>query len=169
MSEEKRDLTTLEILSIAIRSEIDAVKLYARMKEISGNADLAEKFDFLISQEEKHKRILTEVYEKKFPGVDLKLPPKAIVPIIDEALARNADLKELFEVGMKAEKLAENFYMDLAVKTSDSNAKSMLMYMASMERSHYAILEAEYKQFELGQFADTADILDSDRLMSLGP
>ena len=45
--EEKRDLTTLEVLSIGIKSEIDAVRLYTRMKEMVGTDDLREKMDFL--------------------------------------------------------------------------------------------------------------------------
>ena len=164
-----RDLTTLEVLSIAIKSEIDAVKLYTRMKEKVNSQDLKEKMDFLISQEEKHEKILTEVYEKKFPEVKLALPPKSIVPMIDDVLSRDATLKELFDAGMTAEKMAEEFYGDLANKTNDQRAKSILMYMSNMEQSHYAILEAEWKQIEMMATEDANKYLDSDGLMHFGP
>jgi len=162
-------LTTLEILAIAIRSEIDAVKLYTKMKEMVDSDDLKEKFDFLISQEEKHENILKEVYEKKFPDVELALPPKAIVPAVTDILDKEASLKELFDIGMKAEKMAEEFYSDLAKKTNEFSAKSTLTYMASMEKSHYAILQAEWEQIELRKSEDARHFLEADGLTSLGP
>lgn len=167
--EKKRTLTILEILGIAIKSEIDAVKLYEHMKKIVKNEDLAEKFEFLVSQEKKHEETLTEVYNRMFPEIELILPTKSIVPIIDEAIEKNADLKELFEIGMKAEKMAEEFYTDLSKKTNDSNAKSMLVYMAAIERSHFAILEAEFQQLDMKESIKAGEFLDSNRLMTLGP
>lgn len=164
-----RDLTTLEVLSIAIKSEIDAVKLYTRMKEKVNSDDLKEKMNFLISQEEKHQQILTEVYEKKFPEVKLALPPASIVPMIDDVLSRDATLKELFDAGMTAEKMAEDFYSDLAKKTNDQRAKAILLYMANMEQSHYAILQAEWKQLEMLATEDANKFLESDGLMFFGP
>jgi rubrerythrin len=145
------------------------VRLYQRMKEKAPNDDLKGKMDFLIDQEKKHEKILTEVYHKRFPDVDLQLPPKAIVPTIDDALEKDADLKVLFDVAMKAEKLAEKFYTDLAAETRDSNAKSILTYMAAMERSHFTILEAEFKQIDMVKTTDAGEFLDSERLMTLGP
>jgi rubrerythrin len=166
---DNRDLTNLEILSIAIKSEIDAVKLYTRMKEKVEADDLKEKMDFLIAQEQKHEQILTEVYNKKFPEVELALPPKAIVPMIDDVLSRDATLKELFEAGMTAEKMAEEFYSGLADKSNDMRAKKTLLYMANMERSHYAILEAEFKNIDRLQTEEASEFLDADGLMFFGP
>lgn len=165
----KDDLTTLEILSIAIKSEIDAVKLYTKMKEMVDADDLKEKMDFLISQEQKHEQILTEVYKKKFPEVDLALPPSSIVPMIDEVLAKEASLKELFDAGMTAEKMAEEFYSSLAQKSNDLSARQVLTYMANMEKSHYAILEAEWNQIEMRNSEDAKLFLESDGLLSMGP
>ncbi|NIO29779.1 MAG: hypothetical protein GTO29_14640 [Candidatus Latescibacteria bacterium] len=167
--EKENDLTTLEILGIAIKSEIDAVRLYTKMKEMIDSEDLKEKMNFLISQEESHEKVLKEVYEKKFPEVELALPPKTIVPMIDEVLGKEATLKELFDAGMKAEKMAEDFYSGIAEKTNDPNAKSILMYMANMERSHYAILEAEWNQIERLKTEDANKFLESDGLMFFGP
>jgi len=167
--ENDRSHTTLEILSIAIKSEIDAVKLYTKMKEMVDADDLKEKLDFLISQERKHEQILKEVYEKRFPEIELALPPKAIVPMIDDVLAREATLKELFEAGMKAEKMAGEFYNNLANKSNDMRAKKTLIHMANMEESHYAILEAEWNQIERFKTEEAEDFLDSNGLLFLGP
>lgn len=167
--EEKRDLTNLEVLSIAIKSEIDAKRLYTRMKEKVNAPDLHEKLDFLIAQEEKHENILREVYEKKFPEVELALPPEAIVPMIDDVLSREATLKELFDAGMQAEKMAQEFYSGLAEMTNDMRAKRTLLYMANMEESHYAILQAEWNQIERMKTEEASEFLDSEGLMHFGP
>jgi rubrerythrin len=163
------DLTTLEVLGIAIRSEIEAIKLYHRMKEQTKNPDLAAKLDFLIGQEKNHEKMLTEAYRSKFPGIDLALPEKTLVPTVGEILARQATLKELFGVALEAEKKSEQFYRDLAKKTHDQNSRSMLDYLASMERSHYSILEAEHRQLEISEDYNTDDFLRGDRLMNVGP
>jgi rubrerythrin len=166
---EKRDLTKLEILSIAIKSEIDAKALYTRMKEKVDADDLKQKMDFLIAQEDRHEVILREVYEKQFPEVELVLPPKAILPMIDDVLAREATLKELFEAGMMAERMAQEFYSDLADRTNDMRAKKTLLYMSNMEESHYAILQAEWNQIERLNTEEANEFLDSEGLMFFGP
>jgi rubrerythrin len=167
--EDNDNLTTLEILGIAIKSEIDAVRLYTKMKEMAKTDDLKEKMDFLISQERNHEKILKDAYERKFPEVELTLPSKSIVPMIDDVLRENASLKALFDVAMKAERMAEKFYSDLAAKTGELSSKSMLMYMANMEKSHYSILEAEWKQIEMLKTEDARMFLDAEGLQFLGP
>jgi rubrerythrin len=164
-----RDLTTLEVLGIAIRSEIEAVKLYTRMKEKTKNPDLQTKCDFLTGQEKNHEKILTEAYRSKFPGVELRLPPKTLVPAVDDVLARDATLKELFAAAMEAETKSEEFYKGLAGKTHDQSSRSMLEYLASMEHSHFAILEAEFKELQFTEDYNTDDFLRGDRLMNVGP
>jgi rubrerythrin len=163
------DFTTLEVLGIAIKSEIEAVKLYARMREKAKNTDLRAKCDFLAGQEKNHERVLTEAFRSKFPGVELRLPLKTLVPAVDDVLARDATLKELFEAAMLAETKSEEFYRDLAKKTHDQSSRSMLEYLASMEHSHYAILEAEFKELQITEDYNTDDFLRGDRLMNVGP
>ena len=165
----ERDLTTLEVLGIAIKSEIEAIKLYSRMKEQAKNPDLKVKLVFLIDQEKNHEKILMEAYRKKFPGVELSMPQKTLVPSVSDVLSREATLKELFAVAMEAEKKSEKFYMGLAKKTHDQSSRSMLEYLASMERSHFSILEAEFRQLEFTEDYNTDDFLRGERLMNVGP
>ena len=165
----ERDLTTLEVLSIAIKSEIEAIKLYMRMKDKAKNPDLKTKMDFLIDQEKNHEKILTEAYRKRFPGVDLSLPPQTLIPSVSDVLSRAATLKECFAAAMEAEKKAEEFYGSLAGKTRDQSSRSMLEYLASMERSHFSILEAEFKQLQFTEDYNTDDFLRGERLMNVGP
>lgn len=165
----ERDLTTLEVLGVAIKSEIEAIKLYTRMKEKAKNPDLQTKIDFLIAQEKNHEKILTEAYAKRFPGVDLSVPPQTLIPSVSDVLSRDATLKELFAAAMEAEQKADVFYTDLAKKTRDQSSRSMLEYLASMERSHYSILEGEFRALEITEDYNTDDFLRGERLMNVGP
>jgi len=165
----ERDLTTLEVLGVAIKSEIEAIKLYMRMKDKAKNPDLKTKVDYLIAQEKNHEKILTEAYRKKFPGVELSLPQQTLIPSVSDVLARDAALKELFAAAMEAEQKADLFYTELAKKTRDQSSRSMLEYLASMERSHYSILEAEFRALEITEDYDTDDFLRGERLMNVGP
>lgn len=167
--DKERDFTTLEIFSIAIQSEIEAGRLYELMKSKTDNSALKDKFDFLIAQEKKHEQILKEAYSKTFPDVELMTPKKSPVPKVTEALKGDLCLKDLFEVAMDAERLAEGFYDDLAKKTSNPSSKSILHYMAKMEHSHLALLEVEYEQLEMGAEVESDDFLRGERLMHLGP
>ena len=46
------ELTSVEVLGIAIRSEIEAAKLYERLEGKVKNSDLKEKLSFLKSEED---------------------------------------------------------------------------------------------------------------------
>jgi rubrerythrin len=167
--ERNNDLTTLEVLTIGVKAEMQAVDLYTRMKEKAGEDDLRDKMEFLIGQEQRHERILRDAFAKQFPDVELKVPVKSVVPTISDTLSRDATMKELFDAAIEAERLAETFYTDLAKKTRDHNSRSLLEYLASMEHSHLSILEAEYHRFELATDQDDDDFLRGDRFMHFGP
>lgn len=167
--ERKNDLTTLEILSIGVKAEMEAINLYTRMREKAPEEDLRDKMEFLIGQERRHERILRDAFAKQFPDVELKVPVKPVVPTIGDTLERDATLKELFDAAIEAERIAERFYTDLAKKTRDHNSRSLLEYLASMEHSHLSILEAEYHRFELTTDQKLDDFLRGDRFMNLGP
>ncbi len=164
-----KDLTTLEVLSIGIKAEMQSVDLYTKMKEKAPCDDFAGKMDFLIGQEKRHEQMLRRAYEEQFPEVDLKVPERSIVPVIDKVLSCDTGMKELFEAAIEAEKKAQAFYRDLAGSTRDSNAKALLEYLESMEKSHQSILEAEYRQFEFTSYQDLDDFLSGERFMNLGP
>lgn len=167
--EPRNDLTTLEVLTIGVKAEMEAVNLYTRMKEKAAEEDLRDKMEFLIGQERRHERILRDAFAKQFPDVELKVPVKSVVPTIGDTLERDATMRELFDAAIEAERLAETFYTDLAKKTRDHNSRSLLEYLASMEHSHLSILEAEYHRFELTTDQEDDDFLRGDRLMHFGP
>ncbi len=166
--EERHDLTTLEVLTVGIKAEMAAQTLYTKMKEMAGAEDMQDTMDYLIGQEERHEAFMRKAFKDQFPDIEIKVPKNTIVPMPGE-LGDDAGMKELFEVAMEAEKNANIFYTDLAAKTRDPNSRKLLEYIASMERSHLSILQAEYHQFELSTDQDLDDFLRGERLMHFGP
>ena len=100
----------------------------------------------------------------------MKLPEKSMVPLMDVALTKEMSLQELFEVAMKAEKISEEFYTDLAKKSKDASGTSMLNYLSNIERGHYNLLKNEYDMVvEFPAYAETEEFLMSERLTHVGP
>ena len=127
-----------EIFSIAVKSELDSKKIYEKMAEKTSNFVLKDKLRFLAKEEEKHRKILENMFNKLYPDEDLKISEKSLVPKID---IESAEIPELLEKAMESERIEEKFYRDLAEK---SEYKNILLYLADVEKGHYAILEAEH-------------------------
>ncbi len=142
------DLTPLEILGVAVKAEIEAARLYQYMADRVANRDLRGRLQFLVGEEEKHRRILEAVYARQFPTVPLSLPAHSLVPTIEPALKENAPIPDLFRLAMQAELLSEEFYSDLASRAPEENSRASLSYLARMERGHYDLLRNELDLIE---------------------
>lgn len=163
-------LTALEVIGVAIKSEIDAAELYRRMAERVGNASLVAKLHFLRQEEEKHRLMLEDLYAARFSDVDLQLPAKSHVPTIDDVNVEGLTVPELFQLAMKAEQLAAAFYSDQADHSRDETSRTVLRYLSNVERGHYQMLETEYdllSRFPSYYSADEFHV--GDEMMHVGP
>lgn len=140
-----------KLLGYAIRAEMDANKIYARMAGRVKNRLLKEKFQILALEEKKHRQILERLfaglYKKEKPDVpktvdELLLPAVVIKP--------SSSLADILGQAMKGEQSARDFYSALAKKVEEPN-KKMLVYLSHVENTHYLMLRSEYTlalQFE---------------------
>jgi len=164
------NLTTLEILGIAIKSEIDSAKLYQRLIDKIKNKAVRERIGLLIKEEKKHREIFESLHRQKFPEVEIAIPKTSFVPKMESALTQDLSAKELLEVAMENEKTSERFYSDLEKRSLDLSGKAMLQYLSRAEQTHYKIIKDEYDMLQ--QFPDyfeMEEFLLGDRLMHLGP
>lgn len=139
-------LTIEQALAISMNSELDAEKVYVQVKDMVHNFVLREKLDYLISEEKKHQKIIQALFDKKFPNAKLKLTDQRIYPALKLAMEENNSVPDLLEMGMEAERAAEEFYDNLAQEVEeDHGLQQILLYLAGMERSHYFIIKAEYE------------------------
>jgi rubrerythrin len=163
-------LTALEALGVAIKSEIEAASLYARLRKRVGSSSLAAKLHFVQAEEEKHRAILEGEYQRRFPDVALRLPPGSVVPLPDEASFADLSVPELFRVAMKAEQTSAEFYLREAERTQDEAGRTILRYLGKVERGHYQMLETEYDlASRFPDYYNADDFHLGQELMHIGP
>jgi len=156
-----RELTTVEILGLAIRSEEEAASFYG---EIAGRIknDLAKaKYESLAREEVAHRRLLLNLY-KKMTGEER--PPRIpYEPDTAEGGKKRLDaedLEQLLEAAIAREEEAKNFYKEMASKMTDDNARRLLQYLADIERGHELMLVSELEAYRRDKnwYADNPDI-----------
>jgi rubrerythrin len=139
-----RELTGLEVLGVAIRSEVEAHRFYAQALKAVRNPLLREKLSRLAAEEKRHRQILEERYKRssgeEFPAIPRKggVEGKGKMP---KDLAPEGILK----LAIQKEREAAQFYRQQALKAADMSGRFMLEYLADFERSHEQSLQAELK------------------------
>ncbi len=161
--------TALEALGIAIKSEIHAAEVYEKLFGMVRNRALRERLQFLKAEEEKHLRLLEELYRKNFPEIELALPEKSLVPL-ELVMREGITVPELFNLAMEAERQSEQFYREMASRTKEPSGKALLAYLSKMEHGHYELLAGEAEL--LAQFPDyykAEEFHLGEELIHLGP
>lgn len=167
---EQVDLTSLEVLGMAVKAEIESAQLYHMMSKRVKNRVVRSKLAFLEGEEEKHRALLEDLYAKTFPQAPLSLPETSPIPPVTRALKKELTLKKLFQVAMEAEQKSEAFYAHLAAEIKDPTGKSMLSYLSQMERGHYQLLKGEYEVVvAYPDYFDKEEFLFGDHMIHLGP
>ncbi len=145
------DIMNIEIYNLedliltAIMSEIESKNVYSKIANTVKNFMLKDRFRFLAGEEEKHRKFFEWMFKKNFPDKKIVLPEKTPVPLPEIKIdTENLPLSDIMESAMQAEWAAHNYYNRIAAKFDKKpEVKNMLLYIASMEMSHYRILEVE--------------------------
>ena len=141
-----KELTSLEVLSIAIRSEIDAQNVYRELAERVSNTTAKERFHILVAEEQQHQKLLERKYKEYFPDVHLKLPPSLLPANAKTSTLRKAlSLQEVLKLAIQAERESRDIYLGAAAKVEDLGGKAMLQFLADWEYTHQMMLTAEYE------------------------
>ncbi len=150
--------TREELILTALKSEVEAKKIYSILAEMVKNAFLKERLNFLAAEEEKHRQFFEELYKKEFPGKEISLPEKTPVPLPEMIITKETvPLTEVLEMAMRAEMAAYEFYNSLAdLYKEEAGTENMLRYIASMEMGHYRLLEIERQQAQRFEDFDIA-------------
>lgn len=145
----EKEITALEALGIAIRSEIDAQEIYKDMASMCEDELLKDKFLNLQREEKKHQILLEKMYQKMFPDVELVLPDSQLPPRAKVSKQRRKlNLKEVLLIALEEEKKAKEFYLDCAQIVTDLSGKRMFRFLADMEFTHQVLLNAELELLE---------------------
>ena len=136
--------TLEEILAIGIRAELEAIEAYSKLAEQIQEPLLQDRFNALAKDEDRHRIILEGLYNENFPGKPMSIPEKSGVPKIHPIISQENTVTEILKLAMDAEKLAEDYYKELAEQFEDNEKKDLLNYLANIEGGHYYFLKLEY-------------------------
>lgn len=155
------DLTTVEIIGLAIRSEEDAAKFYGELSKKIQNAVVRAKYESLAREEESHRHMLLLLYKKmtgeqnppRIPGSPALAEGRG-VPVMTESL------KEILQYAIAREHEACEFYRGLVSKMSEPASKRTIEYLADIEQGHEQLLKSELASYlrDKTWYADNPDI-----------
>jgi len=138
------NITALEALGIAIRSEIDAQNVFKDLAELCENDLLKERLLNMAKEEKKHQIIFERMYKSMFPEVDLVLPVSMLSPkAIDTKHRRKLGIKDVLLLAIEEEKRTFEYYDNFSKKVKDISGQRMFKFIADMEYKHQMVLEAE--------------------------
>ena len=133
-----------DIVLTAIKSEVEANAIYSKLADGVKNAILKDRLRFLAGEEAKHRAFVEELYRREFPGKPIELPKETPVPMPRiELPSEQVPVSKVIKSAMEAERAASQFYTAFAKRYKEDPVRSMLNYFASMEMTHYEILERE--------------------------
>jgi rubrerythrin len=138
-------LSVEKALSMAAKSETEAVEAYLKLQSMVKNFILKDKLSFLAEEEKKHQKLLKEVYKKVTGGKEPPETERSLAPRLALALREKTTVTDLLELAMGAEKISEEFYDNLSQNIEERGLQEILQYLASMEHGHYFLLKGEYE------------------------
>ena len=156
------NLTLIEIIGLAIRSEEDAAEFYGRIAKLIKNDLVRVKYESLAKEEVAHRHMLVELFRKmtgdrnaapKIPG-----NPKTAEGGQPDFVADS--MEELLKFAIKKENMACEFYKDAAQKAVESNSKQILNYLSDIEHGHETLLKTELDNYlrNANWYAEKPDI-----------
>ncbi len=136
-----------QVISDAIKGEIEAKQFYEKVARRIKDAFLTELFEKFAAEEAKHEKILTAILNKEKMDTsffnfekDFKVSETIEMPEVNDAM----DLKSAIGIAMKNEELAMKKYTALAENCEDAKLKKVFQDLASMERDHKFKMENNF-------------------------
>lgn len=159
-----------EVLTVAIRSEIEAVNIYSKLHDKVKNDLLRRKLKFLVFEERKHRKILERLYSQRFPEKKIELPESSFLPPVKLKTDSKTSILDIFKAAQNAERMSEDYYKDASREAEDSESRKILDYLSRVERSHYFMIKSEIDLLE--KFPDYYEVEDfhfSHDMVHVGP
>ncbi|UCE20396.1 MAG: ferritin family protein [Gemmatimonadota bacterium] len=146
----------LEALGIAIYNEQAAYDFYRNLEHTIENESGKNKFKFLAEDEQRHRRLLEEQYEKESDGQKF-VYDSGRAKTVDVTVDSQASAVDAVDLALEAEKAAHEFYKQAAEKTNDEEGRRMFERLAEDEENHYETLRAEREALLGGPYWFSAD------------
>lgn len=135
------DLSEAEILALAISSEEDDARIYATYAEQLRHdyPATAATFDAMAAEEDAHRRLLIETFERRFGKVIPLVRREHVAGYYTRRpvwLVQNLGLERIRSEAERMEEEAANFYTRAAQASTDPGTRKLLGDLAAAERKH---------------------------------
>ena len=135
------DLSEAEILALAISSEEDDARIYASYAEQLRHdyPSTAQTFDAMAAEEDGHRRLLIDTFEKRFGKVIPLIRREHVAGFYSRRpvwLIQNLGLERIRGEAARMEDDAANFYTRAAQSATDPSTRKLLGDLAAAERKH---------------------------------
>ncbi len=135
------DLTPAEILSLAILSEEEDSRIYAAYAANLREAYPASAavFDAMAEEENGHRRLLIDLYERKFGPTIVPIRREHVADFYERKpmwLVKSLGLEKIREEVADMERQAEKFYLAAASRSTDVETRKLLGDLAAVEAKH---------------------------------
>ena len=132
-------------LSMALKSELESIQIYQKMMGMVKNKVVKEKLQYLIDDEKKHQKVLIGLFDSLVPDKELSVSNDSRIPWLSIAINEDKTISDLWGLALEAKRTSVRLYDYLSKEFEERRAQEILQYLASMEHSHYFILEGEYR------------------------
>lgn len=147
------DLSEGEILALAISSEEDDARIYMTFAEALRPKYPASAaiFDEMAKEEDTHRQMLIESYERRFGKVIPLIRREHVAGYYSRKpvwLTQNLTLERIQDEAERMEDEAASFYQRAASQSSDTQTRKLLGDLAAAERKHESRAEGLRAQYE---------------------
>ncbi len=160
---ELAELPLEEVLSYALRSEEDAVRLYTMLSEKIEEPHAKMRFKQFIKSEEGHRKKVLRIFRELFPDREpsIKTSPTwvEISAGVEKDIKTVRDYLEVLEVALRSEKLAGKMYASLAESSANEEHRDIFLSLAEDEKRHYKFLLGQYKFYKRAKAEESLQTL----------
>lgn len=142
-----RELTTLEAVALAVRSEMESTDLYGKLTERVVNPEVVAMLKELQSEEDQHKEALMRLYRSMLEGEEPSIP-ESDGRDKQWDIAPDADFLTIMTKARDKEYDSEAFYKNAAKKVQDHKTRAFFMDLAETERKHAARLQVQVEKLK---------------------
>jgi len=137
-----RNLTPLEAVALAVRSEIESTDIYTKLIHRIRNPEVKQLFVDLAAEEDRHRGYLMELYRNMLGGEEPSIP-ESDGRKKEWDIDPEADFLTVMTRARDKEYDSEAFYLDAAEKVQDHKTRQFFIDLAETERKHAVVLQKQ--------------------------
>lgn len=130
------ELSSIEIVGVAVRAEREAFDLYLGLAAKVGNPTARAEFERLAGEEARHQEWLTAYYKEMTGGSDAPPMPDMRIKMFGPEPSEEMRIAEILDLAITKENLSETVYAEASKRSTDPSGRRMLGELVEFERSH---------------------------------